>query len=332
MSPTQTPGTTALRHRTVLLDEAVEALVWRPDGVYVDGTFGRGGHSRAVLARLGPEGALIAFDKDPAAIAEAGTIEDARFSIEHASFADMAEPVASRADMHGHVAGVLLDLGISSPQIDDAARGFSFRFDGPLDMRMDTTRGLTAAQWLAQADEQDIARVIRDYGEERFAVQIAKAIVARRSESGDVGFLATTGDLAALVAKAVKTREKGQDPATRTFQALRIHVNQELADLERGLTAAYELLAPGGRLVVISFHSLEDRIVKRFMQAHARPGQNADPALRRAPLRAADLPQPTMRLLGRVKPGEQEVADNPRARSAVMRIAERLAPGGTGTP
>lgn len=321
MEPTRTPGPTPLRHRTVLLDEAVDALVWRPDGVYVDGTFGRGGHSRAVLARLGPEGALVAFDKDPAAIAEAGTIKDARFSIEHASFAAMGERLAG-----AKVAGVLLDLGISSPQIDDAARGFSFRFEGPLDMRMDTTRGITAAEWLAQADEQDIARVIRDYGEERFAVQIAKAIVARRSEPGDGGRLATTADLAALVAKAVKTREKGQDPATRTFQALRIYINQELADLESGLSAAYDLLEVGGRLVVISFHSLEDRIVKRFMQAHARPQQDADPALRRAPLRAADLPQPTMKLLGRVKPGAQETADNPRARSAVMRVAEKLAP------
>lgn len=321
MEPTRTPGPTPLRHRTVLLDEAVDALVWRPDGVYVDGTFGRGGHSRAVLARLGPEGALVAFDKDPAAIAEAGTIKDARFSIEHASFAAMGERLAG-----AKVAGVLLDLGISSPQIDDAARGFSFRFEGPLDMRMDTTRGITAAEWLAQADEQDIARVIRDYGEERFAVQIAKAIVARRSEPGDGGRLATTAGLAALVAKAVKTREKGQDPATRTFQALRIFINQELADLESGLSAAYDLLEVGGRLVVISFHSLEDRIVKRFMQAHARPQQDADPALRRAPLRAADLPQPTMKLLGRLKPGPQEVADNPRARSAVMRVAEKLAP------
>ncbi|PWK36169.1 16S rRNA (cytosine(1402)-N(4))-methyltransferase RsmH [Cupriavidus plantarum] len=323
MSPTGTPGTTALRHRTVLLDEAVEALVWRPDGAYVDGTFGRGGHSRAILARLGPAGALVAFDKDPAAIAEAGTIQDARFSIEHASFGTMGERLTGRAPL----AGVLLDLGISSPQIDEAARGFSFRFDGPLDMRMDTTRGMTAAEWLAQADEQDIARVIRDYGEERFAVQIAKAIVARRREPGDGVPIATTADLAALVAKAVKTREKGQDPATRTFQALRIFVNQELEDLERGLKAAYELLQVGGRLVVISFHSLEDRIVKRFMQAHARPQMGADPALRRAPLRAADLPQPTLKLLGRLKPSDQEVADNPRARSAVMRVAEKLSSG-----
>lgn len=320
MTPTETPGTTALRHRTVLLDEAVEALVWRPDGAYVDGTFGRGGHSRAVLVRLGPAGSLVAFDKDPAAIAEAGTIKDARFSIEHASFAEMGDRLRDRAP----VAGVLLDLGISSPQIDEAARGFSFRFEGPLDMRMDTTRGVTAAEWLAQADEHDIARVIRDYGEERFAVQIAKAIVARRRESDDGGPIATTSDLAALVAKTVKTREKGQDPATRTFQALRIHINQELADLENGLKAAYDLLQPGGRLVVISFHSLEDRIVKRFMQAYAKPDLDADPALRRAPLRAADLPQPTMKLLGRFKPGAEEVAENPRARSAVMRVAEKL--------
>ncbi|HVL08323.1 MAG TPA: 16S rRNA (cytosine(1402)-N(4))-methyltransferase RsmH [Burkholderiaceae bacterium] len=312
----------SLPHRTVLLDEAVNALVWRRDGRYIDGTFGRGGHSRLILGQLGPAGRLVAFDKDPAAIAEAGTVQDARFAIEHTSFADMGERVAARGE--APVAGVLLDLGISSPQIDEAARGFSFRFDGPLDMRMDTTRGQTAAEWLATADEREIARVLRDYGEERFAVQIAKAIVARRREPAPSGPVATTADLAALVAQAVKTREKGQDPATRTFQAIRIHINQELADLERGLTAAYELLEQGGRLVVISFHSLEDRIVKRFMQGHARPQLADASALRRMPLRASELPQPTLRLLDRIKPSQQEIDANPRARSAIMRVAVKL--------
>ncbi|CCF98229.1 16S rRNA (cytosine(1402)-N(4))-methyltransferase RsmH [Ralstonia solanacearum] len=316
-----TQASTGLRHQTVLRDEAVDALLWRDDGIYIDGTFGRGGHSRLLLERLGPGGRLIAFDKDPAAITEAGTVEDARFAIEHDSFAHLDAALDARGI--GRVAGVLLDLGISSPQIDEGARGFSFRMDGPLDMRMDTTRGITAAQWLAEADERDIARVIRDYGEERFAVQIAKAIVARRSESGTRGPLDRTSELAALVAQAVKTREKAQDPATRTFQALRIHVNQELADLETGLRAAFERLEQGGRLVVISFHSLEDRIVKRFMQALARPEQSSAPEMRRAPLRAHELPAPQLRLLGRVRPSEAEVSANPRARSAIMRVAER---------
>ncbi|CAH0443491.1 Ribosomal RNA small subunit methyltransferase H [Ralstonia syzygii subsp. syzygii] len=316
-----TQANTGLRHQTVLRDEAVDALLWRDDGIYIDGTFGRGGHSRLILERLGPGGRLIAFDKDPAAITEAGTVEDARFAIEHDSFAHLDAALDARGI--GRVAGVLLDLGVSSPQIDEGARGFSFRMDGPLDMRMDTTRGVTAAQWLAEADARDIARVIRDYGEERFAVQIAKAIVARRSESGTRGPLDRTSELAALVAQAVKTREKGQDPATRTFQALRVHVNQELADLETGLKAAFERLEQGGRLVVISFHSLEDRIVKRFMQALARPEQSAAPEMRRAPLRAHELPAPQLRLLGRVRPSEAEVSANPRARSAIMRVAER---------
>ncbi|WP_197329954.1 16S rRNA (cytosine(1402)-N(4))-methyltransferase RsmH [Ralstonia syzygii] len=316
-----TQANTGLRHQTVLRDEAVDALLWRDDGIYIDGTFGRGGHSRLILERLGPGGRLIAFDKDPAAITEAGTVEDARFAIEHDSFAHLDAALDARGI--GRVAGVLLDLGVSSPQIDEGARGFSFRMDGPLDMRMDTTRGVTAAQWLAEADARDIARVIRDYGEERFAVQIAKAIVARRSESGTRGPLDRTSELAALVAQAVKTREKGQDPATRTFQALRVHVNQELADLETGLKAAFERLEQGGRLVVISFHSLEDRIVKRFMHALARPEQSAAPEMRRAPLRAHELPAPQLRLLGRVRPSEAEVSANPRARSAIMRVAER---------
>ena len=303
------------QHTTVLLAEAVEALVWRPDGIYVDGTFGRGGHSRALLAQLSPGGRLIAFDRDPDAIAAArsdsvlGT--DPRFAIVHASFADMAESLAALSITH--VDGVLLDLGVSSPQIDTPGRGFSFRFDAPLDMRMDTTRGETAADFLARADERLIAQVIKDHGEERFAQPIARALVARR-ESGDP--IRTTGQLAALVARIVKTREPGQDPATRTFQGLRIHVNAELEALEQGLNAALALLAPQGRLVVISFHSLEDRIVKTFIARESR-----DVVDRRAPM----APPRPLRLasLGRVKPGVGELRANPRARSAVMRVAER---------
>ncbi|CAN0618177.1 16S rRNA m(4)C1402 methyltransferase [Burkholderia multivorans] len=309
-----------LQHRTVLLDEAVDALVTRPDGMYVDGTFGRGGHSRAVLARLAPAGRLIAFDKDPRAIETAQRIEDARFSIVHDSFASMRGALAARGI--DKVSGVLLDLGVSSPQVDDPERGFSFRADGPLDMRMDPTRGESAAEWLARASLQELTEVIRDYGEERFAFQIAKALVARRAESDRLGPLDSTGELAQIVGHVVKTREKGKDPATRTFQAIRIHVNQELADLQVVLDAALSLLEQGGRLVVISFHSLEDRIVKRFMQAHA----SAPAVDRRLPIRAVDLPSPPLKIIGRKFPGEAEVAANPRARSAVMRIAERVTP------
>jgi 16S rRNA (cytosine1402-N4)-methyltransferase len=299
-------------HTTVLLHEAVQALVTSPDGLYVDGTFGRGGHAREVLARLSPRGRLIAFDKDPQAVAVARErFDDERFEIVHASFDQMREQLAARGIERVH--GVLLDLGVSSPQIDDPARGFSFRFDAPLDMRMDTTRGETAADFLARADERTLTQVIRDYGEERFALQIAKALVARRQSGNPVR---TTGELSALVAGAVKTREPGQDPATRTFQALRIFVNAELEALEQGLSAALEMLAPHGRLVVISFHSLEDRIVKTFIVRESR-----DVPDRRAPFappRALKL-----RALGRVRPSEAEVAANPRARSAVMRVAER---------
>ena len=304
-------ATPAWRHTTVLLDEAVSALVTQPDGLYVDGTFGRGGHSRAVLARLSPAGRLVAFDKDPEAIAAAAEIHDPRFEICHDSFHNMADVLAERGITQ--VAGVLLDLGISSPQIDNGARGFSFRFDAPLDMRMDTTRGETAAEFLARADVREIAEVIRDYGEERFAAQIAKALVASR-ESGHP--VLRTGELSALVARTVKTREQGQDPATRTFQALRIHVNAELEALQQGLKAALQLLAPQGRLVVISFHSLEDRIVKTFIASESREVVD-----RRVPF----APAKAMRLdaVARVKPGADEIQANPRARSAVMRVAER---------
>ena len=305
-------------HRTVLLDEAVAGLELvgaRRDGVYVDGTFGRGGHSGRILEALGAGGRLIAFDKDTQAIATAeARAPDARFAIVHDSFATLGAALAERGVKQ--VDGVLLDLGISSPQVDDAARGFSFRLDGPLDMRMDTTRGISAAQWLATETEQTIEKVIRDYGEERFAFQIAKAIVAGRT----VRPISSTRQLAEIVAHAVKTREKGKDPATRTFQAIRIYINKELEELEIGLNAAFETLAPHGRLVVISFHSLEDRIVKRFMASKA----NAPQPDRRLPIRAVDLPQPDMKLIQKIKPSAAEIAANPRSRSAVMRVAERL--------
>ena len=311
--------TAALSHQTVLLREAVEALTIKPAGVYVDGTFGRGGHSRAILEQLGPNGRLIAFDRDPQAIAAAQAMNDSRLMIVHRAFGDLA-PVLHDLGVSA-VDGVLLDVGVSSPQIDDGERGFSFRFDAPLDMRMDTTQGETAAEFLARAEIKEITEVIRNYGEERFAFQIAKKVVAARGERP----LATTGQLAALVREAVRTREPGQDPATRTFQALRIHVNQELEQLALVLPQACSLLAPGGRLVVISFHSLEDRIVKRFM----RDESTADRLPKHLPLRSADLPPAPLRLVGKaVKAGAEEVATNPRARSAVMRVAEKA--GGEG--
>ncbi len=308
------------QHRTVLLDEAVDALNLegaRASGTYIDGTFGRGGHSRLLLSRLSPQGRLIAFDKDPQAIATAEQIDDPRFSIVHDSFATMDDALAARGI--DRVDGILLDLGISSPQVDDATRGFSFRNDGPLDMRMDTTRGMSAAEWVATAEQNHLEKVIRNYGEERFAFQIAKAIVARRA----VEPISSTRQLAAIVANTVKSREKGKDPATRTFQAIRIFINQELEDLETGLTAAYSVLAPGARMSVISFHSLEDRMVKQFLASKA----NVEQPDRRLPIRAVDLPQPLMKLIAKIKPSEAEVTGNPRSRSAVLRVAERL-----GTP
>ena len=306
--------TSAHAHVSVLLSEAVDALAIRADGIYVDGTFGRGGHSRAVLAQLGPQGRLIAFDRDPAAIAAGEAVGDARLTLVHSAFSALDDELA-RLGVQA-VDGVLLDLGVSSPQLDDAARGMSFRFDAPLDMRMDTSRGQTVAEWLAEASVGQITEVIREYGEERFAHAIAKAIATARAG----GAVATTGQLAALVEKAVRTREPGQHPATRTFQALRIFINQELEELSRVLPACVSRLRPGGRLAVISFHSLEDRIVKRFMRDESRP-----PLLpRRLPVRAADLPAPRLRLVGKAtRPGEAEVAANPRARSAVLRVAER---------
>jgi 16S rRNA (cytosine1402-N4)-methyltransferase len=302
-------------HRTVLLHEAVDALVHRPEGCYLDGTFGRGGHSRLILSRLAPQGRLLAIDRDPEAVAHATEgpqrISDERFSISHTSFAEFPQLLAERGI--GQLDGVLLDIGVSSPQIDNPERGFSFRFDGPLDMRMDPTRGVSAAEFLETAPERRIAEVIRDYGEERFAVAIAKAVVARREAGAPVR---RTAELAALVARAVKTRERGQDPATRTFQALRILVNAELEQLEQALNAALALLAPGGRLVVISFHSLEDRIVKQFIARWGRGEVD-----RRAPM--AEPPPERLHALARIKPSDTEVSDNPRARSAILRVAER---------
>ena len=305
-------------HQTVLLQEAVDALAIRADsrraeGCYVDATFGRGGHSRLILERLGAHGRLVALDRDPQAVAAATRINDARFCAVHASFVELTE-VLARLGLEG-VDGVLLDLGVSSPQLDDAARGFSFRRDGPLDMRMDTSRGQTAAQWLETASEVEIREVIHDYGEERFAKQIAKAIVAARQREPVV----TTGQLAAIVGAAVRTREKNKDPATRTFQAIRIYLNQELAQLSLALPQILELLRPGGRLAVISFHSLEDRIVKRFMRDAVR----ADVPIR-LPLRERELPQSRLRLVGKpLGASAQEIAANARARSATLRVAER---------
>jgi 16S rRNA (cytosine1402-N4)-methyltransferase len=297
-------------HRPVLEQEAVAALALKAAGIYVDGTFGRGGHSRAILAQLGPQGRLIALDRDPEAAAAAREIADPRFSFFRTSFSDLSA-------LPPQVDGMLFDLGVSSPQIDDPTRGFSFRADGPLDMRMDPASSPSAAEWLATAEQQQITEVIRDYGEERFAKQIAAAIVdARRREP-----LLRTRQLADLVAAAVRTREPGQDPATRTFQAVRIHVNRELEEVSLMLPRAVQHLAPGARLAVISFHSLEDRIVKRFLQHQARPQMPRD-----LPLRASEMPQPSLKIMGRaVKASPEEIQSNPRARSAILRVAERTA-------
>lgn len=312
---------TADGHQTVLLTEAVDALDItgdRADGVYLDGTFGRGGHSRLILERLGKEGRLIAFDKDPEAIRVAEAVNDSRFEIVHGSFASLGQVLDKKGIPL--IDGILLDLGISSPQVDDASRGFSFRLDGPLDMRMDPSSGMSAREWLAVETEEKIAEVIYQYGEERFAVQIAKEIVAGRAH----GAINSTKQLAEIVARAVKTREKGKNPATRTFQAIRIFLNRELEDLAVVLDQAWNRLALHGRIAVISFHSLEDRIVKRFMTDRSE----APMPDRRLPIRASELPQPEMRLCGRIRPSSEEVEGNARARSAILRIAERVAVSG----
>jgi 16S rRNA (cytosine1402-N4)-methyltransferase len=303
-----------LSHTTVLLHEAVEALAVKQDGIYVDGTFGRGGHSAEILKRLGATGRLIALDKDPAAVAAGMEWRDPRFRIVHRGFAHLAE-VLHEQHVQG-VDGILLDLGVSSPQLDEAERGFSFRFDAPLDMRMDTSSGMTAAQWLATVDEGLLGEVIRDYGEERFAKQIARSIVAARA----IAPIHTTRQLVELVGKAVRTREAGQNPATRTFQAIRIYLNQELEELARVLPECVSCLKTGGRLVVISFHSLEDRIVKHYLRDMAE----GDKLPRNVPIRASEVPGGKLNLVGRaVRASGTELQANPRARSAVMRVAER---------
>lgn len=301
-------------HQAVLLKEAVEALAIKPDGVYVDCTYGRGGHSSEILRHLGQAGTLVALDRDLDAIRSAQEQQDSRLTALHARFSELTQVLAGRGI--ANVDGILMDLGVSSPQLEDAARGFSFRRSGPLDMRMDQSRGMTAAQWLGLVSEDELAEVIKTYGEERFAKQIARSVVAAGGRSP----IETTGQLAAIVAGAVKSHSRGQDPATRTFQAIRIFLNRELEELAAALAQGIELLAPLGRLVVISFHSLEDRIVKRFLREQAGP-----PALpERLPVRAADMPQPRFRILGKpIVPTEAEVARNPRARSAIMRVVEK---------
>ncbi len=306
-------------HVPVLAAQTVSQLLTAPDGVYVDATFGRGGHARQVLARLGAGGRLIAFDRDPQAQAAAAAIGDPRFTFVSARFSALTVELAERGV--AEIDGLLLDLGISSPQIDDPARGFSLRGDGPLDMRMDPRQGESAAQWLSRAEPGEITRVLREHGDERFAASIAKAIVARR-EAGRA--VATTAELAAVVAGAIPFRDRRdplQHPATRTFQAVRIFINQELEELALTLDQSIPLLRPGGRLLAISFHSLEDRIVKRFIEAHAHP----DRALPRLPLRASELPAPRLRALARIAPDAAECAANPRSRSALLRVAERTA-------
>ncbi|BCX80726.1 16S rRNA (cytosine1402-N4)-methyltransferase [Methylomarinovum caldicuralii] len=303
-------------HLPVMLEAALEGLALAPDGVYLDGTFGRGGHSRAILERLGPEGRLVALDKDPDAVASAEAERlrrDPRFTLVQADFRDLGA-VVREAGLWGRVAGMLLDLGVSSPQLDTAARGFAFLQEGPLDMRMNPAVGVSAAEWLARADERELADVIHRYGEERYARRIARTIVRARTETP----LRTTRQLAELVERAVPRRERHKHPATRTFQAIRIHVNRELEALEAALAQSLEVLAPGGRLVVIAFHSLEDRIVKRFIRRHSRPA----PLPRKLPVVVSELDLP-LRDLGKRRPDALEIARNPRARSAVLRVAER---------
>ena len=307
------------KHITVLLQEAVDALVQDESGFYVDGTFGRGGHSSLVLDGLAEDGVLLGIDKDPQAIAHATErfADEPRFSIAHGSFAELQSFVTERG-MDGKVDGILLDLGVSSPQLDDASRGFSFMNDGPLDMRMDTSSGESAAEWIARAEEKEIADVIYTYGEEKFSRRMAKAIVAKRAEEA----ITTTSQLSKIVAEANPAWERGKNPATRAFQGIRIHINRELDDLESCLEQALEMLKVGGRLVVISFHSLEDRIVKRFIRKHVK----GDEHLPRGIPFTNDMLEIRFKNIGKaVKASSDETEDNTRARSAVMRVAEKVA-------
>ncbi|ARJ41171.1 16S rRNA (cytosine(1402)-N(4))-methyltransferase [Pantoea alhagi] len=306
-------------HTTVLLDEAVNALNIKEDGIYIDGTFGRGGHSRLILSQLGEQGKLFAIDRDPQAIAAAAAIDDPRFTIIHGPFSALADYVEAR-DLTGKINGILLDLGVSSPQLDDAERGFSFMRDGPLDMRMDPTRGLSAAEWLLQAEENDIAFVLKTYGEERFAKRIARAIAERNRLQP----MTRTKELAEVIAAATPIKDKFKHPATRSFQAIRIWVNSELEEIEQALKGALVALAPGGRLSIISFHSLEDRLVKRFMREQSR-GPQVPAGLPMTEAQLQKLGGRQLKALGKMMPGEAEVAENPRARSSVLRIAERNA-------
>ena len=307
----------SLKHRPVLLHEAVDALAIRPDGIYVDATFGRGGHSSLILQQLGADGRLVALDRDPDAIKSAAAVigDDPRFSIEHASF-DALEKISVKLGLKGEVDGVLLDLGVSSPQLEDAQRGFSFMHDGPLDMRMNPDDAMTAAAWLSAASQQQIKQVLSEYGEERYSGRIASAIVAQRQRKP----LTTTLQLAALIDQAVPRKDPGKHPATRTFQAIRIRINRELQQLSAVLEQALSILRPGGRLSVISFHSLEDRIVKRFLRDHSR----VDTLPKGVPVMASQLRKPLLHLVGRaVTPSAEEISENPRARSSRLRVAEK---------
>lgn len=305
------------KHKTVLLDEAVNGLNIRSNGIYIDGTFGRGGHSRLILSQLGPDGQLLAIDRDPQAIQAAQSITDPRFTIVHGPFSELSHYVRERG-LEGKIDGILLDLGVSSPQLDDPERGFSFMRDGPLDMRMDPSRGLSAAEWLQKAEAEDIAWVLKTFGEERFAKRIARAIVERNRELP----MTRTKELAELIAAATPIRDKHKHPATRSFQAIRIYINSELEEIERALDGALEVLAPGGRLSVISFHSLEDRIVKRFMRQHSR-GPQVPAGLPMTEQQLSELGGRSLKVVGKMMPSEPEVAENPRARSSVLRFAER---------
>lgn len=310
-------------HSTVLLHETVEGLALKENGIYIDGTFGRGGHSRLILSKLSANGRLIAIDRDPKAVAEAQKIQDSRFHIEHSAFSDIL-PICEKLNLVGKIDGILLDLGVSSPQLDDAARGFSFMKDGPLDMRMDNSQGLSAAEWLQRVSEQDLAWVLKTFGEERFAKKIAKAIVDYNKSAVQNGgeCLTRTLQLAELIAQTVPFKDKHKHPATRSFQAIRIFINAELDELEKVLASALAVLAPGARLSIISFHSLEDRMVKHFMRKQSQ-GEAIPKGL---PLREDQIQRnQRLKVIGKaIMPSEDEIAQNPRARSAVLRIAERL--------